>query len=192
VSGPGAVILAAGAGRRLGGTNKALLRDAGGRSYLEAVWRSAQGAGANEAVVVVGAPHRAETEAEAARLSLPVAVNPAPARGMASSVAVGFAHAVRAFGGRRALLWPVDHPAVRPATVRALLAAAGAIAVPTYGGRGGHPSCFDRAVWPELAACADAADGARTVVRADPDRVCRIEVDDAGVIRDVDTRADLG
>ncbi len=185
-----AVILAAGAGSRLGGIAKALLRR-GEHSYLEAVAALARGTGAGELVVVVAEPHRLAVEAEAARLGLDVVLNPTPERGMASSVAAGFGHALARFGANRALLWPVDHPAVTPATLATLAAATGPIVVPVYLGGGGHPTLFDRAVWAELAACADLPDGARAVVRANPGRVTRVEVLDPGVVADVDLPQDL-
>jgi len=190
----GAVVVAAGAGARLGGVAKALLA-AGGTTFLGAIARTAAAAGIapGDVVVVVGAPFGEAVAAEAARLGLGVAWNPAPARGMASSVAIGFAALARDRPALdAALLWPVDHPAVRPATVIALIAArdAGAAAVvPTVGGRGGHPALVARALWPALAGCGDAADGARGVIRAADPR--RVAVDDPGVVRDVDTAADL-
>jgi len=190
LNGVAAVILAAGAGRRMGGAAKALLRRRDGATYLEAVAALAAGAGATELVVVIGEPHQAASLAEARRLGLATVVNPDPGRGMASSVAVGFAHALDHFAAAAALLWPVDHPDVTAATLAALAAAPGAIAVPTCRGRGGHPTRFARPVWPELAACAGLADGARGVVRANPARVVRVEVDDAGVVADVDTPED--
>ena len=72
----------------------------------------------------------------------------------------------------------------------AIVAAAGPdrIVVPTYAGRGGHPTAFGRAVWPELAAAATARD----VVRADPGRVVRLAVDDdEGVVMDFDLPSDM-
>lgn len=188
----GAVILAAGAGRRLGGVAKALLPGPGGVTFLAAVWAAARAGGCVRAVVVIGGDHAAATRAEAERLGLDVATNLDPARGMASSVAVGFASAVDRWQGiGRALLWPVDHPRVEVATVAALVADDGAITVPEYRGRGGHPTAFAAAVWPELAACDRHPDGARGVVRADANRVVRMCVQDAGVVGDVDTPDDL-
>jgi molybdenum cofactor cytidylyltransferase len=188
----GVVVLAAGAGRRLGGVAKALLDD-GGRSFLERVAAGAAAAGVTEIVVVVGEPHREVTTAAAARLGLSVVVNPRPERGMGSSVACGFSHAQAQWRGDAALLWPVDHARVRAETVRAILAAAAGdrVVVPVWRGRGGHPVAFGRGLWPELCACATAAEGARSVVRADPARVVRVDLDDPGVIADVDTPADL-
>lgn len=187
------VILAAGAGRRLGVVAKALLRRDDGASYLETICATASTAGAGIGVVVVGEPHRAVTETEAARLGWPCVLNPDPDRGMASSVEVGFAElAARFAAARAALLWPVDHPGVRPETVERLLSMAepGRIVIPAFGGRGGHPSIFGRRLWAELARCSRLEHGARSIVRAENAHVTRIDVDDPGVVDDVDTPAD--
>jgi CTP:molybdopterin cytidylyltransferase MocA len=190
-----AVILAAGAGTRLGGAAKALLPGAGGRALLDHVVATARGAGVTEIACVVGPPFENEVTEAAERLTVDVVHNPDPARGMASSVALGFAYAGERFASGSALLWPVDHAAVRIDTVRAVIerARAGAsdVVVPVFGGRGGHPTLFRAALWAELAACVDRPDGARGVVCADPSRVLRFDVDDPGATRDVDVPGDL-
>ena len=192
-TGPGiaAVILAAGAGQRLGGVAKALLPHPAG-SYLAAIAATARAVGLVDAVVVVGAPFGDEVAAHARQLGLRVRVNPAPERGMASSVALGFA-AIAGGPAAAAWLWPVDHPAIEAATLRRLVdafyAAGDAEVVrPIHRGRGGHPPLVARALWPALAACADHPDGARGVLRAA--RAIAIEVDDPGVVHDVDTADD--
>lgn len=187
------VVLAAGAGRRLGVVAKALLLRPDGKSYLETVCTTAASAGAGIGVVVVAEPHRAGTEAEAERIGWPCAVNPAPERGMASSVEVGFAFlGERIAPASAALLWPVDHAGVRSETVERLVACAapGRIVVPVFDGRGGHPSLFGRDLWPQLARCSALPRGARTILQAESARVTRIDVDDPGVVDDVDTPAD--
>lgn len=190
----GAVVLAAGRGQRLGGVAKALLRRPDGVGFLAAIQACAGAAGVDDLLVVAAEPHRAATEAEADRLGLPVVVNPDPDRGMASSVAVGFAAAAERWPeAEAALLWPVDHPYVDAATVTALLARAdaGRAVIPVHAGRGGHPSVFGRALWPDLAACAGAPAGARSVLEAHREATLRLEVADAAVTADVDTRTDL-
>ena len=194
---PLAVVLAAGAGTRLGGAAKALLAAGDGATFLARIARTARAAGVAHVVVVVGAPH-AGAVADAARgLELDVATNTDPARGMASSVAVGFTAAANRAGyadADVALLWPVDHPFVAPSTVEAVIAALAAdgsalAAIPTYGGRGGHPPAIRRGLWARLATCGRLPDGARGVLRAAP--VVRVAVDDPGVVRDVDVPGDL-
>lgn len=182
----GAVVLAAGAGRRLGGVAKALL-PIGGDTFLARVLALATAAGVrlDDIVVVVGPPFGDEVGAAARALGAQVVVNPQPARGMASSVALGFA----AIAGRpvtAALLWPVDHARVSSTTLRALVAAG--VGVPVHGGRGGHPALVARTTFAGLAACTDAADGARGVLRG---ALPRLAVDDPGVLTDVDVPAEL-
>lgn len=204
------VVLAAGAGRRLGGLPKALLRidgEAGGEAaaeaaagttFLERIAGTAAQAGAGRGVVVVGPPHGERVAAEARRLGLDVADNPAPERGMGSSVAIGFAHAAARFGeAQAALLWPVDHARVAPVTAARLVEEAGAAAhdailVPVWRGRGGHPTSFGRAVWPDLLACAGLPRGARSVLAMRAGSVRRLELGDPAILSDVDRPGDLG
>jgi molybdenum cofactor cytidylyltransferase len=178
-----AVILAAGAGSRMGGVAKALLR-IDDTTYLSRILATAR---ADDAVVVVAAPFGDAVATEARRLGARVVVNPDPARGMASSVALGFG-ALR--DGDAAWLWPVDHPHVTVETLRALQAAVADhdVARPRYQGRGGHPPLIARKAWPRLAAC-DGVDGGARAILAALD-VVDVAVDDAGVVRDIDTPED--
>ncbi len=186
-----AVVLAAGRGERLGGVAKALLT-IDGESFLARVAGTLRAAGGDDLLVVVGPPHGDRVRAEATRLGLSVVENPAPERGMASSVATGFA-ALAGRGGTAALLWPVDVVRVAAASVSAVVTAAAAdrIVVPTWQGRGGHPAAFGRALWGELATCDALPQGARSILHRAPARVTRLPVDDPGVLADVDLPADL-
>lgn len=186
----GAVILAAGAGSRLGGAAKALLARRDGTTFLASIIAAARPAGLGEAIVVVGPPYGDAVAAHARELGCQVAINPTPERGMASSVAIGFA-VIAQTPHDAAWLWPVDHPDVAPATLRALIGALASHAAvrPIFRGRGGHPPLISRTLWPQLAECADVDGGARAVlVEAD---VLDLEVDDAGCVRDIDTPDDL-
>lgn len=177
----GAVILAAGAGTRLGGVAKALLVH-DGQTFLERIVGLVTG----PCVVVVAEPFRDAVTRHAQARQLVVVDNPAPERGMASSVALGFA-AVQALAVDAAYLWPVDHPFVQAATLARLEATPG-LARPTYRGRGGHPPRIPRALWDRFAAC-DRVDGGARAVMATLD-VTDVPVDDPGVVRDVDTPDD--
>lgn len=94
------------------------------------------------------------------------------------------------------LLHPVDHPLVRPSTVRTLVEGArGAglgiqVVLPGHGERRGHPTLFRGAALGELRDPA-LEGGARTVVRREPERVLRIEVEDPGVVTNLDTPVQL-
>jgi CTP:molybdopterin cytidylyltransferase MocA len=181
-----ALILAAGRGTRLGGVAKACLRLCDGRTFVEAIAAAARAAGCTRVVVVAAEPHLAATRSAAATAGCDVVVNPAPERGMGSSLAAGL-EALDPADFDAALDWPVDHPRVGAATCAAILAAVSrdGIVVPTFEGRGGHPTAFGAAVWPELAASAE--QGARSVMRSRPDRVRRVEVRDPFVGAGVDT-----
>ena len=185
----GAVILAAGAGTRMGGVAKAMLW-LDGVTFLEAIALAARDVGLVDAVVVVGPPHAGDVTAEAERLGLRVAVNARPELGMASSIAIGFA-AIAEGDARAAWLWPVDHPRVRRATLRTIASALGDrdVARPIFDGRGGHPPLVARAIWPQLAGCASVDGGARAVIAAA--RHIDVDVDDPGCVRDIDTLEDL-
>lgn len=189
----GAVILAAGAGTRMGGVAKALLTrvTAGGRArtYLESIVETAREVGLADGVVVIGPPYGDAVAGHARSLGLRIAVNGEPARGMASSVAIGFA-SIADGDAEAAWLWPVDHPDVRSESLRRLVAEIGEheVAQPRFDGRGGHPPLIERAVWPRLAGCAALPGGARAVIGAAD--VIAVPLDDAGVVSDIDTPED--
>ncbi|MFN0250444.1 MAG: NTP transferase domain-containing protein [Kofleriaceae bacterium] len=195
--GLGVVILAAGAGTRLGGKAKALLPFGNnGENYLGWILFHAYSAGAiRTQVVVVGPPHdeRIIRQVLDDHEHVHVVRNPDPSRGMASSVALGFAELERVAKPHveSAYLWPVDHPFVLENTLRQLFIfrAGNEVCVPRYQGRGGHPPLIARSVWPALAACADNPGGARAVLAER--RATWIDVDDPGVVRDIDTPEDL-
>ncbi len=185
----GAVILAAGAGTRLGGVAKALLR-IGNETYLERIVRTARLAGTTQFVVVIGRPYGTEVGEAARELDLGVIVNPMPERGMASSVALGFS-AIGDYDLNAAWLWPVDHPEVELSTLHALIANLGTaeVAQPRFEDRGGHPPLIARPVWSRLARCADLDGGARSVLASSA--IVPVAVEDDSVIHDIDTPADI-
>jgi molybdenum cofactor cytidylyltransferase len=182
-----AVVLAAGASERMGGTPKALLRTSDGRTYVQRIADAAKAGGVQNVVVVIGPPHADKVKKGLPSGAAPTA-NPKPDRGMLSSVQVGIA----ALGPKAtgALVWPVDHPYVKPETVRAILdAAPGKVVVPVHGGKGGHPVRIPRARFAELAALSPDAT-LKALVDARPDAVERLEVADPGVLTDIDTPED--
>lgn len=112
------------------------------------------------------------------------------ARGMGFSLAHGVATAREAGGWVVAL---ADMPRVSPCAVRSIVAAleAGAtIVAPTYRGERGHPVGFARSLHQELLALSGDS-GARAVLEHHRDAIVALEVDDPGVLLDIDARADL-
>jgi CTP:molybdopterin cytidylyltransferase MocA len=130
-----AVILAAGASRRMG-KPKALLQ-LKGKSFLGACVAAFEGA-AVESVVVLGADAEA---IERLHPGLKTVRNPAWPDGQLSSARVGL-RAALAQGAKIVFVHPVDAPRIVPSTVSMLLATmrTGArAAVPTHAGKLGHP-----------------------------------------------------
>ncbi len=88
----------------------------------------------------------------------------------------------------------VDQPFIRRETVAAVVKAynegAGPIVIARWRGKRGHPVLFDRALFPELLSAAE-DQGARAVVHKDPGRVAYVDVEDEGVVLDLDSPEDL-
>jgi len=86
-----------------------------------------------------------------------------------------------------------DMPWIAPATIRAVagaLARGADIVAPVYRGTRGHPVGFSRRYFAALCALTGDA-GARSVLLAHPDELTLLDVDDAGVLADVDSASDL-
>ena len=110
--------------------------------------------------------------------------------GMSATLACGVAATADADGWIIAL---GDMPWIAPATIRAIadaVATGADIAAPSYRGQRGHPIGFSRRHFDALLSLTGDA-GARSVIARNIDRMTWVDVDDAGVVRDVDTRSDL-
>ena len=178
------IVLGAGAGTRFGAP-KATAEVRPGITFLDAVIELAVHAEADPIVAVVqrgmAAPAPART-----------VTSPDPRAEQISSLRLGLAQLANC-PAIAALVWPVDHPFVALDSVLALMDAhrrtEAPIVLPVYDGRRGHPALFARETWRELMTVADG--GARTVVHAYGPRVHEVPVRDRGVLRDIDTPADL-
>jgi molybdenum cofactor cytidylyltransferase len=141
-------------------------------------------------VVAVVRPGAPELERALRAAGAEVTVCARAAEGMGATLA----HAVRAAGDANG--WVValaDMPFIRPETIRriaAAVASGAAIAAPEYHGERGHPVGFADTFRGALEALSGDA-GAREILKADPSALVRVAVDDPGVVRDVDTPADL-
>lgn len=144
-------------------------------------------AGIGRIVVVLG-PRREEIAAALGDLPATIAVNDNPSSDMAASVRIGLAAVGDGYTG--VLVCPADHPLVAPATLRGLVEQhaehPGAIIVPLYQGKRGHPTLFPFNLLFEI----DRAASLRDIIAKDPGRVRHLPVDDRGVVLDMDTRED--
>jgi len=112
------------------------------------------------------------------------------AEGMGVSLAEGVRASADAHGWVVAL---ADMPYIKPETVRIIakaLSEGAAIAAPAYRGERGHPVGFARRFLDELSGLRGDA-GAREILKAHPDWITLYEVDDPGVLRDIDEPSDL-
>jgi molybdenum cofactor cytidylyltransferase len=112
------------------------------------------------------------------------------ADGMGASLACGVSATKEAAGWVVAL---ADMPWILPETIArvAMAIADGApVAAPFYRGQRGHPVGFSSASFARLAALTG-DEGAKSVVDLHRDSLARIDVDDAGTLRDIDRPADL-
>lgn len=141
-------------------------------------------------VVAVVRPDVPELAQALAGAGVEVTICPDAAAGMGHSLAHAIALTPNAGGWVVAL---ADMPFVAPETIRRVAAALqdGAdLAAPAYRGSRGHPVGFAASYREDLAALTGDA-GARDVLERDRARMRAIEVDDPGVLRDIDTPDDL-
>ena len=86
-----------------------------------------------------------------------------------------------------------DMPYIKAETIRAVAAqlkADASIVMPTYQGQRGHPVGFSAKFRHELESL-HGDEGARSIIKRYPDEVCLLACDDAGILADIDTPADL-
>jgi molybdenum cofactor cytidylyltransferase len=110
--------------------------------------------------------------------------------GMGATLAAGVRASADAHGWVVAL---ADMPFIRPETIRVIgkaLSEGAVIAAPAYRGDRGHPVGFARRFLDELSGLSGDA-GARDILKHHPDWVTLYEVDDPGVLRDIDKPSDL-
>jgi CTP:molybdopterin cytidylyltransferase MocA len=183
------LLLAAGAGRRMGGP-KALIRDEDGTSWLRRSIDVLRDGGCSDVTVVIGAEADAVRELLAdAKVGVVEAVDWAD--GMSASLRTG----LRSLVGSDALaacVHLVDLPDIGATVVARVIAAAepvtpDALVRATYDGRPGHPVLIGRDHWTPIAAGAVGDHGARTYLDAYDAQ--RIECADLATGRDVDRRS---
>jgi CTP:molybdopterin cytidylyltransferase MocA len=184
------VVLAAGAGRRLG-RPKALVTLHGERLVERAV-RLASDGGCDPIIVVLGS-RADEVVAQAALGGARIAVAEDWSEGMGASLRAGL-DAAEALGCQAAAVILVDQPRIGPEALRRLVAAweaGAAAAVATYDGRPRNPVVLDRSIWADVRTRATGEMGARGWLRDNPDRVVQVVCDGTGDPVDIDTPSDL-
>ncbi|TVP57865.1 MAG: hypothetical protein EA351_05070 [Gemmatimonadales bacterium] len=183
------VIPAAGRSSRIGGNPKPLL-DTGSGTFLECTVRALAGGGAES--VHVGVRHEtgpvsAAVQRLGARPHVPPEVEDGPIATIRTVI-----RTLRAEGSTPAaiLFLPVDIPGVTAGIVRALVQewkeSDARLVLPAHRGRTGHPALFSGVLLDELLE-PDLAEGARTIVERHRTDARIVEIDDEGILIDIDT-----
>jgi molybdenum cofactor cytidylyltransferase len=187
---PAVIVLAGGRGQRFAGLTHKLSQPLGDTTVLGATLRNAI-ASQLPVVVVTTVPLADMARRSVAARDVVVVpeagANRAPHLGMGHSIACGVSARSNASGW---LILPGDMPLVRPATLCAVAAQLDqhAVVCAHYKGRRGHPVGFSAELYSELVALSG-DEGARRLVARYP--ALGLELDDPGVLMDVDTEGDL-
>jgi molybdenum cofactor cytidylyltransferase len=186
-----AVVLAAGTSTRMGRAKQLL--PLGGTTVLAQTIENVRSAGLDEMVLVLGA------SAEAIRRQLPqallaclkIVVNHAYGQGMASSLREGLTHVDPRSDA--ALIVLGDQPFIQPQTLRQIMdgycSARAQIVIPSYQGNRGNPVLLDRSVFSEVMAL-EGDTGCRAIFTNHLDAILRVEVEDPGILLDIDSLED--
>jgi CTP:molybdopterin cytidylyltransferase MocA len=182
------IILAAGASRRMG-RPKAMLPYRG-ETFLNRLIRVAGGT-AHRTIVMVGPPYAEQIRADAPA-GVTFLTNPEPERGQLSSLQIALAALPPDADGF--FFVPVDCPAVTELTVQELARAFSqrdpekVFTIPRYGDKRGHPVFAARSVAEAFLDLPPAAQ-ARDVVHRHVNQTLYVDVDDPGILADIDDPA---
>jgi len=184
-------VLAAGRGLRFGGETPKPLLQLAGRTLLARALDAATASGLAPVVVVVSDDRIAQALDAPEWDHLRVVRNPAPERGIASSLQVALRALETDADVDGVVVGLADQPLVGGDAYRRLASArdAGAgLAVATYGGTRGNPVLVAREHWSEVSALTG-DEGARVLLRRHG--AAEIPCDGTGEPTDVDTPEDL-
>jgi molybdenum cofactor cytidylyltransferase len=187
---PAIVVLGAGSGSRYQGPRHKLSEPVGGTPILALTVRNAIASGMPVVVVLTSSLLEAVPSLSAMVPAQDLVVlddaRHTP-RGMGDSIAAGVAGSAAASGW---LILPGDMPLVRPSSLTAVAAALEEqpIAFAQHRGRRGHPVGFGAEMFSELVHL-QGDEGARRLLARYP--TAAVELDDPGVLFDIDTAEDL-
>lgn len=182
------IVLAAGMASRMGRPKQ--LVHLGGVPLLVHVLKTVRDAGFEDIIVVLGSSAE-EIMKEVFLGGVRVVHNSVYNRGLSSSIKLGLSQV--AIETRAALMLLSDQPLVLPSTLTRLIEeyrrSGPQAAIPMYQGHPGNPVLLDRSLF-DKARQLKGDEGFRSILR-DLQNVSRIEVDDPGILLDVDTPEDL-
>jgi len=187
----GAVLLAAGEGRRMGGIAKPLIR-LQGVPLITRHLIALSGAGVDEVVVVTGYARDA-VEEQVRSFSVTLAHNEAHAEGQQGSVRVGLTALDGSFDAVIVML--ADQPLIGASDLTELIGAfkkrpAGHVVVPVVRGQRGNPVVLDGVAHAQILA-SDANLGCRHLIERQPELVHVHETANTRFVTDLDTVEDV-
>jgi molybdenum cofactor cytidylyltransferase len=190
----GGIILGAGSSRRFGDDKRRAVLPGGDMVIVRTINNVA--AAVDSVLVVLRSTDQAFAELLQSQINL-TNVNyylaPDSAKGMAHSLGNAISQ-VKGWDG--AMVFLADMPFLQQETISQLQQAFTAnvlsepIVVPLFDGTPGHPVTFHSAYFNEIVELTGDK-GAKPVINAHLDSVFRVTVDDAGVLKDIDTPEDL-
>ena len=186
-----AVVLAAGQSRRMGARNK-LLIEVGGAPMVVKAADAALASRASAVYVVTGFEHERVVQALQGK-AVCLVHNPEFAAGLSTSLVRGLGALPPRFEG--ALVCLADMPTLASAVLDRLIEAfdpgrGQLICVPTFAGKRGNPVLWGRRFFAEMQEVKGDV-GARHLIGEYEALVCEVPMDDAAVLRDVDSPDEL-
>ena len=187
----GAVLLAAGEGRRMGGVAKPLIR-LQGVPLISRKLVALSGAGVDEVVVVTGYAGD-EVEQQVQKFPVTVVHNPSHAEGQEGSVRLGLAALSGEFDA--VFVMPSDQPLIESEGLIEVIGAfkkraAGHVVIPFVNGRRGNPILLDEVALAEILA-SDTNLACRHLTDKHPEFVSAYETGNTHYTIDLDTPSDL-
>jgi molybdenum cofactor cytidylyltransferase len=181
------VVLAAGSGTRFKGSGHKLASRIGADSVLTLTLRNALSTGMRVLLVISAHLLDQMTERLPECDCVVIDTDANPGWAMGDSIAAGVAQSRLAAGW---LVLPGDMPFVQPASIVQVAQGLRAhpVACASHGGRRGHPVAFRAELLADLLALTGDAGARAIVMRQD---CIAVDVDDAGVLQDIDTLDDL-
>ena len=181
-------MLAAGLSKRMGYPKQDVML--GGMTMLELSMLAFTSSNVDELVVIINKPF--SRKIPPGKLSPRFVLNPEPSRGLSSSLSLGIESL--STGCEAVVLGLGDKPLVLPSTINRLITVfkkkGATIVVPTYRGARGNPILFHRRFFPSILQVRGDR-GAKGVVGANASDVEEVEVEDEGILLDVDTPDDV-
>jgi len=183
---PGAIILAGGLGKRLKAVELKPFLLYRGKSFIQTAVDNVESIRLNPLVIVTNEFFYQQI----VELNFPakILINPRPEQGMLSSILIGLKEIESSCSGF--FLCPIDYPLVQQKTYNKLLLAHQSdpdrIIKPAFKNRSGHPIVFPKNLFHALKE-APLNEGARFVTRQYDQLTKTLEVDDPGILININT-----